>query len=66
MLPLTAIVGWNYLRAPLLELAVNLYTANAIPLTIELPSELWNLLTVGVGGYVIGRSTEKAVDKWKK
>lgn len=32
---------------------------------LELPSALWNLLTVGVGGYVVGRSGEKIVTKWK-
>jgi hypothetical protein len=28
----------------------------------DLPPELWNLLTVGLGGYVGGRSLEKIVD----
>lgn len=33
---------------------------------LELPSQLWDLLTLGVGGYVIGRSVEKAVKLYKK
>ena len=63
MLTITAIVAWNYLFAPLIELAVQLMTSNQIPLTIALPEELWTLLTVGVGGYVVGRSGEKIAGK---
>jgi hypothetical protein len=33
---------------------------------IDLPRELWNLLQIGVGGYIVGRSGEKMVDKWKE
>jgi len=32
---------------------------------LELPAEMWNLLTVGVGGYIVGRSTEKVAKSWK-
>tara|TARA_R100000458_G_C8261465_1_gene236938 strand:- start:956 stop:1372 length:417 start_codon:yes stop_codon:yes gene_type:complete len=66
MLTITAIVGWNFLLGALVELAVRLFTGDAIPLTIPLPDELWNLLMIGVGGYVVGRSAEKVADKVKK
>jgi len=66
MLTITAIVGWNYLVAPLVELTVTLATGNQIPLSIPLPEELWTLLTVGVGGYVLGRSGEKIAGKISK
>ena len=66
MLTITAIVGWNYLLAPLVELAVRLFVGDQIPLTIPLPDELWNLLMIGVGGYVVGRSAEKVADKVRK
>lgn len=66
MLTITAIVGWNYLLAPLVELAVRLFVGDQIPLTIPLPDELWNLLMIGVGGYVLGRSAEKVADKVKR
>ena len=66
MLTITAIVGWNYLLAPLVELAVRLFVGDQIPLTIPLPDELWNLLMIGVGGYIVGRSAEKVADKVKK
>ena len=66
MLTITSIVAWNYLLAPLVELAVRLFTYDQLPLTIPLPSELWNLLMIGVGGYVVGRSGEKIADKVKR
>jgi hypothetical protein len=66
MLVITAIVAWNFLFAPLIELAVVLITNDQIPLAIDLPSELWTLLTVGVGGYVMGRSGEKIVNNLRK
>ena len=66
MLTITAIVGWNYLLAPLVELAVRLFAGDQIPLTIPLPDALWNLLMIGVGGYVVGRSAEKVADKVKR
>ena len=30
------------------------------------PDKMWTLLTVGIGGYIGGRSIEKAVKEWKK
>ena len=66
MLTITAIVGWNFLVAPLIELAVQIFTGNQIPLSIPLPEELWQLLMIGVGGYVCGRSAEKVAKNFKK
>ena len=66
MLVITTIVVWNYLVAPLIELCVILFTQDQIPLSIPLPEELWNLLMIGVGGYVVGRSGEKIASNLKK
>jgi len=30
----------------------------------ELEEDFWNLLQIGIGGYVVGRSAEKIADKW--
>ena len=30
----------------------------------RVPNELWTLITVGMGGYIIGRTGEKMVDRW--
>ena len=66
MLTITAIVAWNFLLAPLVELAVMLFTNDQLPLSIPLPDQLWNLLMIGVGGYVVGRSGEKMVKNFRK
>lgn len=60
MLTIVAIVANNYLIYPYLSL----FTAKA--LVLELPDALFNLMTVGVGGYIIGRSGEKIMDSWKE
>lgn len=58
MLVVIAIIACNYLLFPV----IRIFYPEMI--TLELPSELWNLLTIGVGGYVVGRSGEKMIDKW--
>jgi hypothetical protein len=60
MMVIIAIVAMNYLFFPVLNLFVGSDYA------IDLPAELWNLLQIGVGGYIVGRSGEKMVDKWKE
>lgn len=60
MLVISTIVAVHYLFFPL----VNLFFKTE--LQIDLPQELWTLLQIGVGGYVVGRSVEKTVGKWKK
>ena len=60
MFNITLIVSVNYLIFPLIEVATG------SKLMILLPDELWTLLTVGVGGYVVGRSGEKVAKTLKK
>jgi len=57
MLSLVVIVINNYILFP--------YFPETLTM-LDLPDELWNLLTIGVGGYVAGRSIEKAVKIYKK
>jgi len=59
MLVIVAIIALNYLIFPVAGLFL------ATQHEIELPIELWNLLQIGVGGYIVGRSGEKMVDSWK-
>ena len=50
----------NYLVAP--------YLAPHFPnyvIMLELPDQLWTLLTIGMGGYVVGRSAENVAGKLK-
>ena len=60
MFNITLIVSVNYLIFPLIEVATG------SKLMILLPDELWTLLTVGVGGYVVGRSGEKVAKSLRK
>lgn len=49
---LILIIAWNYILSPILFLIFQVKTQ------VELPSDVWTLLTVGLGGYTIGRSGE--------
>ena len=60
MLMFAAIVANNYILYPYLSLFWE-----SAP-SLDLPPDLWDLLKIGLGGYVVGRSTEKAVKAWKK
>ncbi len=60
MLAIVGIVVNNYILFPYIQL----FGFKAVML--ELPEKLWNLLTIGVGGYVVGRSAEKVAENWKK
>tara|TARA_R110000803_G_C11987147_1_gene321485 strand:+ start:3979 stop:4371 length:393 start_codon:yes stop_codon:yes gene_type:complete len=59
MLTFVAIVANNYILYPYLSL----FWTNAPVLT--LPPDLWDLLKIGLGGYVVGRSVEKTVKHLK-
>jgi hypothetical protein len=59
MLVFTAIVANNYILAPYLQA---MFSWNVM---LEMPDQLWNLLSIGIGGYVVGRSSEKAIKNWK-
>lgn len=58
---------------PLLMCLFGLIVANnylVVPLfgtpTAEIPPDMWDLLKLGVGGYVVGRSVEKGVKVWRQ
>ena len=59
MLVFTAIVANNYIFAPYLQAMFGW------SVSLEMPDQLWNLLSIGIGGYIFGRSGEKAVKHWK-
>ncbi|MFW6032455.1 MAG: holin family protein [Phycisphaeraceae bacterium] len=59
MLVIVAIVANNYLLAPYLGAMFG------VGLHLELPEPLWNLMSLGVGGYIAGRSGEKIVGTLK-
>ena len=55
MLMFAFIVGNNYIIAPYAQ--AMFHVAVALPV----PEQLWSLLSLGLGGYVVGRSAEKIV-----
>jgi len=57
MLIIVSIVANNYLVFPYLSM----FTEKSVML--ELPDKLWTLMTLGVGGYIGGRTVEKAAEK---
>ncbi len=50
MLLFAYIIAHNYVLVPVLGLS-----------GVDIPSDMWQLLKIGLGGYVIGRSAEKIV-----
>lgn len=55
---------WNGVAAPL----ITAFTGAEIPILQAwqaIPDQMWTLLTTGLGGYILGRSTEKAIKNWK-
>jgi len=52
MYVLIFILVWNYIFGPI----VQFFFGAAI--TIDLPGDVWTLLQIGLGGYVVGRSAE--------
>lgn len=61
MLVVVAIVANNYLLFPYLRLLFPGYVH-----MLDLPERLWDLMTLGVGGYIAGRSVEKGIEAWKR
>ena len=59
MLTFVAIIANNYLLYPYLTLFWD-----SAPM-LELPESLWELLKIGLGGYVVGRSVEKATEAYR-
>lgn len=49
------IVAHNYVLSPLFDVA-----------SVAMPEDLWDLLKLGVGGYVVGRTVEKSAKNWKQ
>ena len=59
MLMFAFIIFNNYILAPYLG------SIFGWSLALETPPDLWQLMKIGLGGYVVGRSVEKSVKSWK-
>lgn len=60
MLVIVAIVANNYLVAPYLGAMFG------VGLTLPLPSALWDLMTLGVGGYIATQGVREGVSSWQQ
>jgi len=61
MLTFVAIILNNFLVFPYIDL---FFPGKAVQLPI--PPDMWNLLKLGITGYILGRSAEKGIESWKK
>lgn len=60
MLVFVTIIANNFIIAPYVDMFFD------AGLQLELPQQMWGLLSIGLGGYVGGRSAEKVMKEYKK
>lgn len=53
------IIANNYILNPWLNVMFD------INVVMDIPPQMWQLLKIGLGGYVVGRSAEKGLKIWK-
>lgn len=54
MLTFTYIIAHNFIFAPMFSIPA-----------VAIPNDMWELLKLGIGGYIVGRTGEKIVEKIK-
>ena len=55
-----AIIANNYIIAPYMEAFMG------TKIILKIPPQMWDLLKIMIGGYVVGRSAEKGARVWKE
>lgn len=60
MLMFAVMIGNNYILAPYLDAILG------TSIMFDMPDQAWGLLSVGLGGYVVGRSGEKIASELRK
>lgn len=53
-----AIIANNYILSPYLQAMFSWHVS------LDLPPQMWDLLKIGLGGYILGRSVEKVASNW--
>ncbi|GER92676.1 hypothetical protein A45J_0394 [hot springs metagenome] len=61
MLTFTYIIAHNYIITPI----IRMFSFGANVPVLEIPPDMWDLLKLGIGGYIVGRSAEKIINEWK-
>jgi len=56
MLTFVFIIANNYIFAPYIAM----FGVSHVP-QLQIPPDMWSLLKIGLGGYVVGRSVEKSI-----
>jgi len=56
------IIANNYIIAPYIQLLFGVNKA----VMLQIPPDMWGLLKLGIGGYVVGRSAEKIAENLKR
>lgn len=62
MFLLMGVIVWHAVAVPILAFALGVALTDMVGLSV-IPNPVWTLLTVGMGGYIGGRTLEKVTDK---
>jgi hypothetical protein len=64
MLIFGAIIANNYILAPWISVVAAVFGSDFRAPILEFPAQFWQLLVIGVGGYIAGRTIEKTKQQW--
>tara|TARA_Y100000590_G_scaffold377798_1_gene444287 strand:+ start:336 stop:734 length:399 start_codon:yes stop_codon:yes gene_type:complete len=59
MMSFVTIIINNYIAVPWLQ------TLGYPAVSLEVPPDMWTLLQIGLGGYIVSRGAEKGIKNWK-
>lgn len=59
MMSFVVIIINNYIAVPWLQ------TLGLPAVSLEIPPDMWSLLQIGIGGYIVSRGAEKGIQKWR-
>lgn len=59
MMSFVVIVVNNYIAVPWLQ------TIGLPAVSLDIPPDMWSLLQIGIGGYIVSRGAEKGIKNWK-
>lgn len=66
MILFALVIAINILIIPYIVIPLLWMFGVPVPEFMEIPEQVWTLITIGLGGYVGGRSGEKMVKMWKE
>lgn len=60
MMSFVVIICNNYIAVPWLQ------TFGLPAVSLDIPPDMWSLLQIGLGGYIVSRGAEKGIKTWKE